>query len=57
MLKWAKLAIRRLGFDVVRWRPPQAQLTSIEIQASLFPDARVIFDVGAYVGEPIPITP
>ena len=47
MLKhFVKRFVRVLGFDIVR-----ARKSSAEIQASLLPDARVIFDVGAYIGE------
>ncbi|MGC9954213.1 MAG: FkbM family methyltransferase [Rhizomicrobium sp.] len=44
-----KRSVRSLGFDIVRRRAPQK--SSAEIQASLLPNASVIFDVGAYIGE------
>ena len=46
-----KRSIRSLGFDIVRTRSPQK--SSAEIQASLLPDANIIFDVGAYIGETV----
>jgi FkbM family methyltransferase len=42
-------SMRALGFDIIRVR--SAQKSWAEVQASLIPDARVIFDVGAYRGE------
>ncbi len=47
--KLVRRSVRAFGFDIIRVRSPQK--SSVEIQASLVPDARVIFDVGAYRGE------
>lgn len=50
-MRLIRRAARAFGIDIIRAQPPAR--TFAEIQAALVPDASVIFDVGAYIGETV----